>query len=667
MSLVTGNNSIDSLVYSSWAAQVRTPVALSYSFMAQAPSNASADDANGFRAMSTSQQQAARDAMAQWATVANITFTEVAANGDIQLGTNDQGDTSSGYAYLPNGADPTYLFTNNHDRFNSTFTPGSYGPTVLLHELGHTLGLKHPGNYDSTGSDIDGPFLPASTDNGDYTVMSYTAPTSYESSGNYNITPMLYDIQAMQYLYGANMSYHTGNDRYTFVDNAPPQCIWDAGGTDVLDFSACFGSTVIDLNAGGFSSTVLGYRNVTIAYGVTIEQAVASMGGSGIICNDAGDLITGGAGNDSITEGGGSDTINAGGGSDTVIFLHSLASYTLIRSGSALTVSGDGTDTLTGVERLQFSDGSYLVSDIPLLNKAIADQAAQVGHAFTLSLDSATFANDNGTAPVLSAKLASGAALPAWLSFDAHTGTFSGTAGLADAGALTVRVSASNGQAVSVADDFNLVVSGSGTVVQGGAGNDALFAGPGDDMVDGGGGTDILHYAGLRSNYTVAVAGGIHTVTDTVGTGGVDTLSGVERIEFSNAGLALDTAGEAGQLYRLYGAMFNRLPDDLGMGFWLVRMDNGQSLVSVAKGFINSPEFVRTYGETASNELFVTSLYNNVLHRAPEQAGFDFQLAALNRGVSREQLLVNFSESPENIASLVGVMPDAVTYTPWVG
>ncbi|MRX06410.1 DUF4214 domain-containing protein [Pseudoduganella sp. FT25W] len=570
MSLTTGNNSIDSLVSSSWNANAGQAVTLTYSFLTSVPKDATADDANGFAAMDATQQQGVRTAMAAWAAVANITFREVSSNGEIQLGTNDQGNGSSGYAYLPEtGIGSVQLYTNNRDAFNFSFAAGDFGIAVLIHELGHTLGLKHPGDYNSTGGSIDGPFLPAATDNIDYSQMSYIVGSGFKLNGNYGITPMLYDIQAMQYLYGANMTYHTGADTYSFSKDAALQCIWDAGGTDTFDFSACRDATIINLNAGTFSSTAPGYNNISIAYNVTIERAIAGSGGSTIYANAAGNVITGGAGNDVIYEGAGNDQITGNGGSDTVVFGKALASYTLAGDLGTLSVSGDGVDTLQGIAKLQFSDTSILLSN------------------------------------------------------------------------------------------YSALVAGT-------AGNDVLTAGAGNQLVVGGAGVDTLKLSGSVSNYSLSVSGSTVTLKDLSGSGVTDLLSGVERLNFADGSLALDTLGSAGTVYRLYSAVFARAPDDAGLGYWLNAIDKGAPTLIVANSFVNSKEFTDLYGPNATNATFVTALYNNVLHRTPDAAGVDYWVQVLATSGTRADVLLGFSDSVENIHTMSEIIPVGIPYTPYV-
>ncbi len=98
---------------------------------------------------------------------------------------------------------------------------------------------------------------------------------------------------------------------------------------------------------------------------------------------------------------------------------------------------------------------------------------------------------------------------------------------------------------------------------------------------------------------------------------------------------------------RLYRAAFARYPDKDGLAYQANDLGNIGEL-QVARNFMASPEFQAMYGPSPTDENFVLALYHNVLHRDPDAAGYQFQLAALKGGLERAQLLINFSESPEN-------------------
>jgi hypothetical protein len=130
---------------------------------------------------------------------------------------------------------------------------------------------------------------------------------------------------------------------------------------------------------------------------------------------------------------------------------------------------------------------------------------------------------------------------------------------------------------------------------------------------------------------------------------------------FSDATVALDINGTAGQAYRIYQAAFNRTPDNGGLKYWIGIMDSGVPLTSVSGGFIASAEFQKLYGTNPSNELFVTKLYDNVLHRTPDAGGYKYWVDLLNTGgIDKVSTLVNFSESNENQAGVIGVIQNGI-------
>lgn len=201
--------------------------------------------------------------------------------------------------------------------------------------------------------------------------------------------------------------------------------------------------------------------------------------------------------------------------------------------------------------------------------------------------------------------------------------------------------------------------------IEGGAGRDLIVGGLGSDLLDGGLGLDVAVYAGKRADYQLGVGVNGATVSSLRVPGEVDVLTGIERLKFDDAMLGFDVEGVAGQAYRLYQAAFNRTPDMAGLGYWIGRMDGGTSLADVAAAFIGSQEFAQMYGAKPSNADFLGKIYQNILHRAPDQAGFDYWLKAMDAGTSATDILAQFSESQENVVALAGVLQGGIAYLPF--
>lgn len=101
---------------------------------------------------------------------------------------------------------------------------------------------------------------------------------------------------------------------------------------------------------------------------------------------------------------------------------------------------------------------------------------------------------------------------------------------------------------------------------------------------------------------------------------------------------------------RLYRSALGRYPDKGGLIYQANAIATSSHL-AVAANFMASPEFQGRYGPSTTNSEFVNLLYANVLGRAPDAAGFTYHVANLDAGQDRAQLLINFSESPENVAA----------------
>ena len=376
---------IDSLLSGDkWGGSLGTGAILSYSFpyadidSALWPENYSLTNEPwtlSTVALNSTQQIAAQLAMQQWSNVANVEFFKTVETlttfGTIRFTlTADQSSLDTwGWSYFPSSFSEVSgdVWLNNpvlqHD-----WSVGSFNFSSLMHELGHSLGLKHPFEGFNALTGVE--------DSAQYSLMSYTdhpyanyrtvveAPTSYswEISAVQPQTPMLYDIATMQYLYGANMDYATGDDVYTFDNNTPFfKTIWDAGGEDTISVKNFDESCLIDLRDGHFSSlTILsdslptwsteqddrvlydGTDNLAIAYNVTIENAEGGMANDVIIGNAANNILDGGAGRDFFI-------------SSELLVDVSIAKASGDMSFTVNSQEG-GTDLLINVERIIFAD-----------------------------------------------------------------------------------------------------------------------------------------------------------------------------------------------------------------------------------------------------------------------------------------------------------------------
>jgi serralysin len=302
---------------------------------------------------------------------------------------------------------------------------GGYAWGTILHEAGHAHGLSHP--HDTGGGSVvmagvtgaQGSLGVFNLNQGVYTQMSYNAgwvthpdgalsgfdPAGFRSDAGWEATLAAFDVAQLQIRYGVHPDAATGDTVYTMLDvNAEGtfwETIYDTGGNDTIAYSGARGAQ-IDLTAATLDYSVTGGGVVsfvhnlpgqttaqaikggfTIANGVVIENATGGSGDDVLIGNEVGNVLTGNGGNDQLLGRGGNDTLIGGGGTDTAFYDGVASHYAVtpiltnghitgftvqdVFPANAAPINDEGTDTLSGVESIHFSDVTISVTGSVLL------------------------------------------------------------------------------------------------------------------------------------------------------------------------------------------------------------------------------------------------------------------------------------------------------------
>lgn len=291
---------------------------------------------------------------------------------------------------------------------------------------------------------------------GSISIYGYT---NVAGSGGGSISKIVWNVNGLQFEENGSMS----------------ASIWSSGGYYYASHSGTItsgtlASDSLTLQASGLSVDVnsnVGSGTEFLALILSGNDTVTGSGSSVTLFGYAGaDTLQGTSGNDILMGGAGNDVLNGGLGSDTSYYSGNRSNYIITLTSNGYSVAsitdGEGTDTLSNIEYLQFADQiASLISTAPTVASPISDISVSEDATFTYTLSSNAFYDANSDILTYSAARGDGATLPAWLTFAAASRTFSGTPQNSDVGAYEIAVTATDTGGSAVSDSFWITVTNS--------------------------------------------------------------------------------------------------------------------------------------------------------------------------------------------------------------